>query len=127
MDIIKVIAIGLITVVTTIILKQIKPEMALFVSIAGGLFILFTIVDNVTNVFDSFRLLVNKTGINTSIFKSVLKVVGIGYLTEFGANVCLDAGSNSIADKIMFSGKIAILILCMPIITNLIEMIVELV
>ena len=127
MDIVKVIAIGLLTVVSSIILKQIKPEIALFISIAGGLFILFTILDSVTNVFDGFKLLVNKTGVNTSVFKSVLKVVGIGYLTEFGANICIDAGSNSIADKIMFAGKIAILILCMPIITNLIEMIVELI
>ncbi|MBQ0017321.1 MAG: stage III sporulation protein AD [Clostridiales bacterium] len=126
MDIVKIIAIGLITVVTSIILKQIKPEMALFVSICGGLIMLFMIIDNVSNVFGSFNNLMTKTGVDNGLFKCVLKVIGIGYLTEFGANICLDAGSSSIADKIMFSGKIAILILCMPVITNLINMIVGL-
>ena len=125
MDIVKIIAIGFITIIATIILKQVKPELAIFSSIAGGIIIIFLVLDSVSNVFESFKALAMRTGLNSSLFKSVLKVVGIGYLTEFGSNVCLDAGSSSIADKITFAGKITILVLCMPIINNLIEMIIE--
>ena len=126
MDIFKIIIVGFITVVTTIILKQIKPEMAIFISIAGGLVILFMIINTVTNVFTNFTNLANKTGVNSGLFNCILKVVGIGYITEFASNVCIDSGSSSIADKIMFSGKIAILVLSMPVINNLIEMIIGL-
>lgn len=126
MDIFKIVIVGLITVVTSIILKQIKPEMTLFVTIAGGIIIILMLVSSLTSVFDSFKALMNKTGVNSSLFSSVLKIVGIGYITEFGANICSDSGISSIADKIMFSGKITILMLCFPIINNLIEIIVGL-
>ncbi len=126
MDIFKIIIVGLITVITTIILKQIKPEMAVFISIAGGLVIIFMIINSVTTVFAGFNSLVSKTGINSSLFKSILKVVGIGYCTEFASSLCIDSGNSSIADKIMFSGKVTILVLSMPVINNLIEMIIGL-
>ena len=125
MEIFKIIVIALITVIASIILKQIKPEMTVFVSIAGGIVIILMLVNSLTSVFDGFKTLMNKTGVNSSLFKSVLKVVGIGYITEFGAGICKDAGISSIADKVMFSGKICILFLCMPIINNLIEIIVS--
>ena len=124
MEIFKIIAVGIITVIVTVVLKQVKPELAIFVTIAGGLVIVFMLVNNLTNVFDSIKLLMNKTGVNSSLFKCVLKVIGIGYITEFGSNICLDSGNVSIADKIMFAGKITILILCMPVINNLIEVII---
>lgn len=126
MEIFKIIIVGLITVVTSIILKQVKPEMALLVSIAGGLVIVFMVIQNVVDVFNTFNNLSEKTGINSGLFKSILKVVGIGYITEFASSVCVDSGNSSIADKIMFSGKVCILVLSMPVINNLIEMIIGL-
>lgn len=124
MEIFKIIAVGIITVIATIVLKQVKPELAIFVTIAGGLVIIIMLLDSLTSVFDGIKVLTNKTGVNDSLFKCVLKVIGIGYITEFGSNICIDSGNSSIADKIMFAGKITILILCMPVINNLIEVIV---
>ncbi len=124
MEIFKIILVALITVVASVILKQLKPEMTIFVSIAGGIVIILMLVNSVSNVFDGFRSLMTKTGVNSSLFKSVLKVVGIGYITEFGASICKDAGVASIADKVMFAGKICILLLCMPIVNNLLEIII---
>lgn len=126
MDIFKIIAVGLISTIASIILKQIKPEISFFITIAGGMVILYLVIGSLTVVFDSFKQLVDQTGINSNLFKSVLKVVGIGYLTEFGANICMDAGNSSIADKIMFAGKITILLMCLPIINSLITIIIEL-
>lgn len=126
MEIFKIIIVGLITVIASIILKQVKPEMATLVSIAGGLVIIFMVIQDVVDVFNTFNTLSEKTGINTGLFKSILKVVGIGYITEFASSVCVDSGNSSIADKIMFSGKVCILVLSMPVINNLIEMIIGL-
>lgn len=124
MLIFKIILVALITVVASVILKQLKPEMTIFISIAGGIVIVLMLVNAVSSVFGGFKSLMTTTGVDSSLFKSVLKVVGIGYITEFGASVCKDAGVVSIADKVMFAGKICILLLCMPIINNLIEIIV---
>ena len=97
MDIFRIIGVGLATAITALIVKQVKPEIALIVGAAGGVIML--------------------------IFSAVLKIIGIGYITEFSANLCVDAGSSSIANKILLAGKILILVSAIPIITNLIDII----
>ena len=95
----KIIGIGIITVFSYIVIKQLKPEFAIIVGLAGSIILLFSISDSIISVINSFASLVEKTGINIELFSLVLKIIGIGYLTEFAANLCMDSGCNSIADK----------------------------
>ena len=125
MDIIKIIGIGLITIFACMLVKPVKPEVSLIIGLCGGVLILSQIINYVFDIIETFTNLAQKTGINTGLFKIVLKIIGVGYLTEFGANVCNDAGSSSVADKILFAGKIIILVIALPIVTNIIEIILE--
>ncbi len=125
MDIVKVVAVGLITVIATIIVKQVKPEIAVLITLAGSIVIIILSVQMLQNVFGSFLGIFDKTGVSGSLFVPVLKIIGIGYLCEFGANLCVDGGCNSIADKILFCGKITILIIALPIINNVIDVVLE--
>ena len=126
MDIVKVVAVGLITVIATIIVKQVKPEIAVLITLAGSIIIIILSIQLLQNVFGSFLSIFNKTGVSSSLFVPVLKIIGIGYLCEFGANLCVDGGCNSIADKILFCGKVAILIIALPIINSVIDVVLEL-
>ena len=125
MDIVKVVAVGLITVMASIVVKQIKPEIAVIINIAGSILIIILALQAMQNVFGSFIGIFNKTGVSKSLFVPVLKIIGIGYLCEFGANLCVDGGCNSIADKVLFCGKIAILIVALPIINSVIDVVLE--
>ncbi len=123
MDIFRIIGVGLATAITALIVKQVKPEIALIVGAAGGVIMLLMLVDSVTSILSVFSSLTQKSGLSTGIFSAVLKIIGIGYITEFSANLCVDAGSSSIANKILLAGKILILVSAIPIITNLIDII----
>jgi stage III sporulation protein AD len=125
MDIIKVIAIGIVTVVCVLILRQVKPELSVFAIIAGSIIIIFLILQSVGGIFVQYKQLLQKTGLNSTIFTSVLKVIGVGYLVEFAGDICTDAGVGSISQKILLAGKILILIMCLPVIKNLLEIILE--
>lgn len=125
MDIIKVIAVGIITAICVVILKQVKPEMVLVTIIAGTIVILFLIMEAVGNIFGEYKYLLDKTGLNSGIFTSVLKVIGVGYLVEFAGDICNDAGVGSISQKILLAGKVLIIIMCLPVIRNLINIILE--
>ena len=127
MDIVKVVAIGLITLVATIIVRQVKPEIAILITLAGSIVTIMFAVQMLQGVFGNFMNIFNKTGVGSSLFVPVFKIVGIGYLCEFGANLCVDGGCNSIADKILFCGKIAILIVAIPIINSVIDVVLELI
>lgn len=125
MDILKIIGVGIITLIATLLVKQIKAEFSVVVALAGGLIILFMIIDSLNSVISYFSEIVVRTNISGEFFAIILKVVGVGYLTEFASNLCIDSGMSSLADKISLSGKIVIVVLSLPIITSLLDIVVE--
>ena len=125
MDIIKVVAVGIITTICAVILKQVKPELTIFAVITGSIVIIFLIIEAVGGVFGEYKTLLDKTGLNSNIFTSVLKVIGVGYLVEFAGDICNDAGVGSISQKILLAGKVMIILMCLPVIKNLINIILE--
>ena len=53
----------------------------------------------------------------------MLKVIGIGYLTEYSASVATDAGCASVAQKLQFGGKIVIFLVSMSVVTALVDVV----
>lgn len=127
MELIKVIVLGLVLSIITVLLKSIKPEYSLICVIVGSIILVMYILSGVQSIFDYFSEIVNKTGIDNMMFKTLLKIIGVGYLVEFSAGVCIDSGNSSIADKIVLAGKVLIFSLSIPIISNLFNMIMDLI
>ncbi len=127
MDIIfKIIAIGLITCLATMIVRPIRSDFAVIIAIVGGLIILFLVVNYLSSVFETFRNIIGITGLNSSLYTLLLKIIGIGYLVEFTAGICSDTGNSSLGDKVLLGGKIIILVMALPIITNILHIVMEL-
>lgn len=127
MDIIKVIGIGFIALVITIILKQYKPEIAIYISIVAGIAIFFLILDKLTGIIDLLNNLSKKSGVNAEYLTILLKITGVAILTEFGVSICKDAGETAIASKMDFGGKIIIISMSIPIISALLELILQII
>lgn len=123
MDIIKILAIAILTCIATLIVKQVKPDFASLVAITGGIVILLMLIDYVNEILSVFQYVIEKSGLSPTIFTTILKIIGVGYLTEFTANICIDSGSSSLASKVTLAGKIIILFMSLPIITNIIDII----
>lgn len=125
-ELLKILAVALVTVFANMIIKQTKPEIAILISIAGSVLIIIMAVDTLNSVISSFYSIFEKTGVDTTLLTPLLKIIAIGYIAEFGANICADAGANSIADKILFVAKLVILLISLPIITTVVDMVVAL-
>lgn len=125
MDFLKIVAIAIISAMLISLLKQSKPEIAVLLGVAVGIIVVILVVDELYEIILSFYNIAEISGIAGDVFALVLKIVGIGYLAEFSASVCADSGCNSIGDKILFSAKIVIMILALPIIKDLFLLIVE--
>lgn len=119
----KTIGVGLVTAIAALILKSSKPELAFAVTIAGGVIILIFALDMLGASLRIFTDIAEKTGIDQSLVKIILKIVAIGYLVEFSAGIVEDFGSKSIADKLVLAGKIIIFTVSIPIIQSLITLI----
>lgn len=123
MEIFRIIGVGIITAITALVVRQVKPEISVIISITGGILMLILIANSLTSVFETFNSVIEKSGLTKGLFSTILKIVGVGYIAEFSASLCQDAGANSVADKILLGGKIVILVLALPIVTNIIEII----
>jgi stage III sporulation protein AD len=65
--------------------------------------------------------------VNLIYVETILKIIGIAYITEFAAQITKDAGQGAIASKIELGGKIFILAMAIPILTVMIETIIKLI
>ena len=125
MDIVKIIGIGLISLIIIIIIRQYKPEFTLYVSLLAGALILLLIMDKMTGIIDLLTSLSNKTAVNNEFLSLLIKITGIAFLTEFAVSICKDTGESAIASKVDMGGKVIIVSMSIPIISSLLETIVE--
>ncbi len=124
--IIKIVAVGLITCLATLIVKPIRNDFAIFIALAGGLVILFMVLGYVSEIFDVFKNIISTTGVSSNLYKLLIKIIGIGYLIEFAVGICVDTGNSSLGDKILLGGKIVIMVMALPIVTNILQIIMGL-
>lgn len=119
----QLIGIAFLTAVAALLLKQTKPELALAVTIAGSVILLLFIFEAVKDSLSVFQDIAESTGLDVGLVKILLKMVGIGYLVEFAAGILSDFGQTSMGDKLVFCGKIVILVLSIPILQNVLTLI----
>ena len=124
-DVIKIIGIGLLALIIIVILKQYKPEFAIYVSMVAGVLILVLSIQKLTGIINLLQSLANKTYINKSFLSILLKITGIAFITEFAVSICSDAGEKAIASKIEIGSKVIIIAMSKQIITSLLELVIE--
>ncbi len=122
----KIIAVGLISALIIICLKSANSELAAPVSIASGLLILLMTVSYVKEFVSFFKDMANVAGLDDGIYKIVLKVLAISYLSEFASGAVEDLGQKNLSEKIQFASKTIMIVLAMPLLENLIEKVVAL-
>ncbi len=125
MDIVKIVGIGIIAVIIITIIKQYKPEFAIYVSILAGIIIFFMVFENLLGIIDLINDLTLKSNVNSDFIKILLKITGIAFLAEFAVQICMDLGESALANKVDLGGKVIIISLSIPILSSLIETVVQ--
>ncbi len=126
-QIFQLIGIAFVTAVAAILVKSTKPELAVVITIAGSIILLLFVLEGFRGSISLFTDIAQATGLDATIVKTLLKMVGIGYLVEFSAGILNDFGQNSLADKLIFCGKILILVLAVPILESILALVGELI
>ncbi len=126
MEIIQVVGLGFIVTILSLILKEQKPLFAFLLSTVTGIFIFLFLIGKISAVIQVLEELATQSNINLVFLKTILKIIGIAYIAEFGAQIVRDAGQESIASKIELAGKVIIMVMAIPIITVIVETVVKL-
>ena len=121
MDIVLISLLAIVTVLLILSIKELKPDFAVLISTVFGLIIILYLVDPISETLSAFSDIAQRSGIKSEILSSLAKVVGISFIAEFAASICNDAGQTSIASKVESAGRIIILALALPIITDMLD------
>jgi len=125
LDILQIVAFGIVTAIIITTLRTLKPEIAIQASVVAGIIIFILFIGKLAPVFDLIKIYSGRVNIDIQYLPALLKIIGIAYIAEFGAEICRDAGENAIASKIELAGKVLIAIMAIPIITSLLELVIK--
>ena len=125
MEILQIVGIGIVATVLIVILKNTKPEFALYISLVTGLVIFSMVIGKIGYIIEVLNTLSRRANIDFTYFSTMLRIIGIAYIVEFGSQISKDAGESSIAMKIELGGKVIIMVLAIPIILALMDLIIK--
>lgn len=124
--ILQIAGIALITTFIALIIKEQKPNFAFLLVLFTGSAIFLFLIDQIQAIMMMIERLAAKTDLNSVYLETILKIIGIAYIAEFAVHITKDAGMGSLAAKVELAGKILILAMAVPILTVLIDTVLQL-
>lgn len=106
--------------------KQVRSDMALCITLAGAIFLLWGIFPRVNLLVSDIRSFTALRGMDGDYITAILKIIGISYLCEFAADICLDAGEGSVARHVETIGKVTVAFIALPIVEDVFSLILDL-
>lgn len=125
MEIFKIVSFAFISLFLILFFKNNREDIVVNISIIAGVLIFLFMLNKINAIFVFLQTMAIKANIDTIYLNTVIKIIGIAYIASFCSEICKDAGANSIASKVEFSGKILILFLAIPILMAVLEAILK--
>ena len=120
-EILRIIGVAIFIAVLALVFRELKKEYTPVILIAGGIFIT---IWSLAHIFPVINYLTELTGSSeiAEYFGIILKVLGISFIVQIGADICRDMGEESIASKVEFAGKAVILVVVLPVLKSVVGM-----
>lgn len=125
MDIIKIAVTGIVSVCMAVLMKELKPQFSVLLSISACILIFYFALSKLNAIAALFSGVTGYMNLKESYLKILLKIIGISYISDFSASICRDAGYSAIAGQIEIFGKISILTVSTPVVLAMLETVTE--
>lgn len=126
MSIVPIVGLALVAVVLLAVVRGQRPELGALLAVAAGSVIALAVLPRLAQVIQLLEGLSGKAGVDQAYLTAVLKIVGVAYVAEFGAQVARDAGEGAIARQVELAGKVLILVLAVPIVLAVLDLVLRL-
>lgn len=127
MNVYTIVALCVVVCIAILLLKNQNPSIGFILSVSFGVLILILCLPKLNSIFHTLNNISEKAGIETNLFKILIKSLGITYITEWGVNICKDAGQNALSSKVELFGKIGVVIIILPIVEQILENIISII
>lgn len=125
MELIRIGVLGIASAILILIIKNQRPEIGFQITLVFGAMVMIYLATGIRTVMDLIEIYVERANIGGIYITTLFKIIGMAYITEFATECCKDASQNAIASKIELAGKILIIITAMPVITSVMNIIID--
>lgn len=121
MEITALIVLCIITALLALSLRGQRPEFAMLLSLGCGVFVLLNLLGQMKGILSGLERVMAGLSGQSDLTGIILKALGICIVAELGSQCCQDAGEAAIAAKVELAAKTALVLMCMPVFTQLLE------
>ncbi|MDP4152912.1 MAG: SpoIIIAC/SpoIIIAD family protein [Bacillota bacterium] len=107
--------------------KSYRPEYSVFIGLIVTVLIVVSVLPDISRLFNFISDTMARSGTAAQWMQPMLKGLGIGIVTEIAADTCRDAGENSMASRVELAGKVAIMIVALPLAEGVLSLVSQLV
>jgi len=119
---------ALIAAIAALIVRQIKPEFAIFVQLGGVLMVAMLAMSALQELLAAVESMLNfAPNLGTGSFAMLAKALGVCITTQLAADICRDSGSTSLANTVELGGRLLILTVTLPLLKSIAEIAVGLI
>lgn len=112
-------------IILTVNLSGHRKDMAALLTLAVCVMVALVAVQYIRPVLEFVEELEEIGGLDSDMIRILLKIVGIGILSEIAVPVCADAGNASVGKAVQFLAVMVILSLSIPLFRSLIHVLQE--
>ncbi|MFC0014787.1 MULTISPECIES: stage III sporulation protein AD [Allobacillus] len=120
-SILQLFVIIMVAAMLVIIVREQNESISFLLVLLLGIFVFLFVLNQVEQLFNLFQSIVSKFDVSLLHLDTMIKVIGVAYLTEFISQLLKDAQLNSVAVKVEIVGKLFILLLALPIFISVLE------
>lgn len=117
---------GLIAALLLSVVRQHSPPFAVALSLAVAVAVFVFLLPDLVEVVRLVQGYALAGGVAERLLGTVMRVLGIAYLTELAAGVCCDSGEQALGQRIELGGKILILLLAVPVLNAVLALVLRL-
>lgn len=125
MGIVQVGLVGIAGALLAVQFKSDKTEYSIYIAVGVSILLFLGILGQFSVFLDAVHEIGEYMNLDDSYIRTLVKMIGITYTSEFASSICKDAGYQTIAVQIEIFGKLVILLLSVPIILTVLETIGE--
>lgn len=107
------------------LLERYAAEQTLILTLVLGVSLTAAAVVALTPVLNQIDGLLRQSGLDPTETAYLSKAIGICCVTQLACDICKDAGQSALATAVLLTGKTALLLLCLPLISPLIALLQE--
>jgi len=126
MTIAHIVLFGVVGAMLIMAIREMAPQVAFLLTLVVAVALFAVALQKLTGILAPIEKLAAEADVNSLFFATVVKIIGIAYLVEFGAQIDCDVGAGSIAVKLELTGKLFILVLAVPIMTAVVDAVAHL-